>query len=213
MSLFSDDAMSSPSCSRLPPPKRFGVQFLTLPALPPKLGGRFGLPFLKAEHSAVLRAVRHLEDEQGAIVRWLPVNQAGRFADGTLSEVVEWADLLCVQSANNEVGTINDINRIEQIAASSGAVLLVDASQSAGYLPLDLNLERSMAVISSHKMYGPRGAAALIGSHVYRSHRRPANLELPEFRGRHCLCRLRLLRDLARLRWLGWACHIDVSAR
>lgn len=131
-----------------------------------KAGRQVRIALSEAEHSAILRAVRHLEAEQCAIVRWLPVDPSGRFDDGSLSEVVEWADLLCVQAANNEVGTINDVMRVERVVASSRAMLLVDASQSAGYLPLDLRLDRSLAVISSHKMYGPRGASALIGSQL-----------------------------------------------
>ncbi len=131
-------------------------------------GKQLQLALSEVEHPAVIRAVRQLGAERRASIRWLPVDKTGRLLEEGLLEVAEWADLLCVQSANNEVGTINDINRIEQIVASSRSILLVDASQSAGYLPIDLNLDRSLAVISSHKMYGPRGAAAIVGSQISR---------------------------------------------
>lgn len=71
--------------------------------------------------------------------------------------------LLAIQLANNETGVIQPIARIAAICREHGALLLVDAAQAFGRIPVDIaNLDASYLVVSSHKLGGPPGAGALV---------------------------------------------------
>jgi cysteine desulfurase len=68
-----------------------------------------------------------------------------------------------VQLANNETGVIQPIAKIAALAREHGALLLVDAAQAFGRIPVDIaDLDASYVVISSHKLGGPPGAGALV---------------------------------------------------
>src|SRR5439155_13787742 len=64
--------------------------------------------------------------------------------------------------ANNEIGTINPIEAIGEVVKARGALFHVDAVQSVGKVPFDVNRARADLVsLSAHKMYGPKGVGAL----------------------------------------------------
>ena len=70
--------------------------------------------------------------------------------------------LVSVMHANNEIGTIQDIKAIAEVAHAGGAKFHTDAIQSAPYLPIDVNqLECDLLSLCAHKLYGPKGAGAL----------------------------------------------------
>ena len=63
---------------------------------------------------------------------------------------------------NNEIGVINDIEKIGKIVKKNGSIFHVDAAQSAGKIPIDIqNLEVDLMSFSAHKIYGPKGIGAL----------------------------------------------------
>ena len=69
---------------------------------------------------------------------------------------------MSVMHANNEIGTINDIGAIGEVTRAAGVLLHVDAAQSAGKIPIDLEqLKVDLMSISGHKMYGPKGIGVL----------------------------------------------------
>ncbi|GAB5450413.1 MAG: IscS subfamily cysteine desulfurase [Halioglobus sp.] len=116
----------------------------------------------KIEHKAVLDTCRHLERE-GFEVTYLDPN-----SDGIVSpEVVAGAlrddtILVSIMHANNEIGTLNDIEGIGEVTRNAGVLFHVDAAQSAG--KIEINMERmkvDLLSMSAHKMYGPKGAGAL----------------------------------------------------
>ena len=73
------------------------------------------------------------------------------------------AKLLAVMLANNETGVINDITAVAAQSREAGAVLLVDAVQAAGKLPVDFGaMGAQLMSLSAHKIYGPKGVGALI---------------------------------------------------
>lgn len=73
------------------------------------------------------------------------------------------AKLVAVMLANNETGVINDIKAVSEQTYESGAVLLVDAVQAIGKVPVDIAaLGAQLMSLSAHKIYGPKGAGALI---------------------------------------------------
>lgn len=107
-----------------------------------------------------------LEDGlRAAEVDWISVHPNGQIDQRHLRRLLDRpADLVCITLANNEIGTIAPLEQLVEMIATNGAKILVDASQAAGRIPITFMVAGlDYLVISSHKMYGPKGAAALIG--------------------------------------------------
>jgi cysteine desulfurase len=114
------------------------------------------------EHRAILDA---LEGHGNRIAQsWIQVDDKARISLVDVRSVLEQGcDLLCVMAANNEVGTIYPIEQIAQLATSYGVPLLVDATQAAGHVPIDVERSGiSFLLLAAHKMYGPKGVAAVV---------------------------------------------------
>ena len=116
----------------------------------------------KTEHKAVLDTCRQLERE-GFEVTYLDPEPSGlidleKFQTALRDDTV----LVSIMHVNNEIGTIQDIEAIGNITRERKIIFHVDAAQSAGKVPIDLQqLNVDLMSFSAHKIYGPKGIGAL----------------------------------------------------
>ena len=114
------------------------------------------------EHPCVLEASKRLADF-GMEVVYLPVDEYGLVKEDEYKAALERNPLLVsVMTANNEIGTVQDIKKLAQLAHEKGALFHTDAVQAAGKIPVDLkDWDVDYATFSGHKIYGPKGVGAL----------------------------------------------------
>ncbi len=119
------------------------------------------------EHHAVLDSVQWLVDHEGAEVSWLPVDALGRIEPAALAaELDQYADRVAVITAmwaNNEVGTVQPVTELAELAAARGIPFHTDAIQAVGQVPVDFAASGAAALaVTAHKLGGPVGVGALL---------------------------------------------------
>jgi cysteine desulfurase len=114
------------------------------------------------EHKAVLDTCGHVEKKGGQIT-YLPVNPEGLIDLQDLEAAIRPTTILiAVMFANNEIGVIQPIREIGEIARRHGVLFFSDATQAVGKIPVDVDADGiDLMAMSAHKLYGPKGIGAL----------------------------------------------------
>lgn len=120
----------------------------------------------RGEHHATVDTVDWLAEHEGAIVEWLPIDEVGRVRlDAVEAALAEHDDVALVSLlwANNEVGTLQPVHEVVELAARHGVPVHADAVGAWRHVPLDFASSGLAALsVSAHKIGGPVGVGALV---------------------------------------------------
>lgn len=143
------------------------------------------------EHHAVLHTCEYLE-KQGFEISYVPVDEDGTvIIEELLKAIRPDTILISVMAANNEIGTIEPLEKIGRIAKEKGILFHTDAVQAFGHIPLDVDkMNIDMLSASGHKLNGPKGIGVMyirkgvkIRSFIHggaqERHRRAGTLNVP----------------------------------
>lgn len=117
----------------------------------------------RIEHPSVLETLRYLEEKFDYSITRLPVDRHGMVDPTQLEKALtDETVLITIMHANNEVGTIEPVKEIGEIAKENSVILHVDAAQSIGKIAVDVNaLNVDLLTVAGHKLYAPKGIGAL----------------------------------------------------
>ena len=114
------------------------------------------------EHHAILEPAHYLEKQGHEVTLLKPRDDGHIYAEDLKAAMRSNTKLVSVMHGNNEIGAINPIAELAEVAHEGGALMHTDAAQTLGKIPFDVQaLGIDLASFSSHKIYGPKGFGAL----------------------------------------------------
>jgi cysteine desulfurase/selenocysteine lyase len=144
----------------------------------------FGAPMIKEGDEIVLSIMEHhsnivpwhfLRERQGAVLKWAPVDEDGNFLIEEFEKLLgPRTKLVAMTQMSNALGTIIPIKEVVKLAHARGIPVLVDGSQAAVHLAVDVqDIDCDFYVFTGHKLYGPTGIGVLYGKYDLLSQMRP----------------------------------------
>ena len=144
----------------------------------------YGMPNIGEGDEVVLSIMEHhsnivpwhfIRERQGAKLVWVPVDDLGTFhIEEFEKRLTDRTKLVAITHMSNALGTVTPIKEICRIAHGRGIPVLVDGSQSAVHMPIDVqDLDCDFFVMTGHKLYGPSGIGVLYGKRELLERMRP----------------------------------------
>ena len=117
------------------------------------------------EHHANIVPWHFLREKKGAVLKWLPINDRGELLVDQLNKLLtKKTKMVAITHMSNVLGTVNPVKEIIRIAHAKGIPVLVDGSQAAVHMGVDVrDLDADFYVFTGHKTYGPTGIGVLYG--------------------------------------------------
>ncbi|TCP90817.1 cysteine desulfurase [Rhizobium sp. PP-CC-2G-626] len=141
----------------------------------PKLGADDEILISIMEHHSNIVPWHFIRERQGAKLVWAPVDDQGVFhIDDFVKCLTPKTKLVAITHMSNALGTIVDVKEICRIAHERGIPVLVDGSQAAVHMPVDVqDIDCDWYVMTGHKLYGPSGIGVLYGKKERLAEMRP----------------------------------------
>jgi cysteine desulfurase/selenocysteine lyase len=130
------------------------------------------------EHHSNIVPWHFLRERQGAVIKWAPVDEDGNFLIDEFEKLLgPRTRMVAITQMSNALGTIVPVKDVVRIAHSRGIPVLVDGTQAAVHLDIDVrDIDADFYVFTGHKLYGPSGIGVLYGKHALLA-------EMPPFNG------------------------------
>ena len=131
----------------------------------PKLGEGDEIVLSIMEHHSNIVPWHFIRERQGAKLVWAPVDDEGAFhIEDFVKCLTDRTKLIAITQMSNALGTIVPVKEICRIARERGIPVLVDGSQGAVHMPVDVqDIDCDWYVMTGHKLYGPSGIGVLYG--------------------------------------------------
>jgi cysteine desulfurase/selenocysteine lyase len=129
------------------------------------------------EHHSNIVPWHFLRERHGAVIKWAPVDDEGNFLIEEFEKLLTAkTKLVAITQMSNALGTVVPVKDVVRIAHSRGIPVLVDGSQGAVHLPVDVrDIDCDFYVFTGHKIYGPSGIGALYAKYDHLVAMRPFN--------------------------------------
>lgn len=127
------------------------------------------------EHHSNIVPWHFLRERHGAVLRWVGLKEDGSLDMEAMADAIgPKTKMVAITHMSNVLGTVTDVAPITQLAHAAGAEILIDGSQAAVHLPVDVQaIGCDWYVITGHKIYGPTGIGALYGTAAALDRARP----------------------------------------
>jgi len=146
----------------------------------------FGAPNIGEGDEIVLSIMEHhsnivpwhfLRERQGAVIKWAPVDDDGNFLIDEFEKLLSSkTKLVAITQMSNALGTIVPVKDVVKLAHDRGIPVLVDGSQGAVHLTIDVqDIDCDFYIMTGHKLYGPTGIGVLYGKYDVLAKMRPFN--------------------------------------
>src|SRR3954454_13924892 len=129
------------------------------------------------EHHSNIVPWHFLREHHGAVIKWAPVDEDGNFLIEEFEKLLTArTKMVAITHMSNALGTIVPVKEDVRIAHARGIPVLVDGSQAAVHLDIDVqDIGCDFYVVTGHKLYGPTGIGALYGKYQHLADMRPFN--------------------------------------